>query len=604
MSEPIRLDVPPGIVKTLSDLAAGLRYVDGDKVRFVNGKPQKVGGWIKLVPDQFEGICRGVRLFQDSNRNQDHAFGTNERAYLLETADKLHNITPYRITGQLTNPFSTTSGSAIVNVAHVSHGITQIGDVVYFQNATAVGGITIDGEYQVTDIVDADNYQITHSAAAASTAGPGGGTVDYQYEIPKGLKDAALFAGYGVGRYGEETYGTPRTLSSIQLEPRIWTIDEYGMSAVACYNDSIIYTLSWPANSRMQPLANSPKCRTLVVTSERFILALGAVPLGETDVDPMVVRWPDRDDPTDWTPTLTNTANQRRLQIGKRIMGGVSLSNYMTLIWTDTALYTLRYTGSAFIYDSPTAGVESGLVGQMAFIAIDDYAYWMSAEGFRMYAGQIRPIPNEEDIRTWVLDNLTKTQIQKCTCGYIAKYREVVFTFPGRDPVDTGLFEEEPNTYVAVNIDNWTWTVGTGGRTSIEKFRTDDSSVVMFGDDRYIYHHEKDASIVDDDGAAMDSYITSGLFNVNQGRRLLNIDGYVPDNEKQIGDMTLIVLAKDNPRSPDAMTQTKTITETTELVDLRLNGRLMQFTLRSNVIGGYYEIGVPQIEVKPGGLRR
>lgn len=87
--------------------------------------------------------------------------------------------------GTLTDPFTTTSGSAVVNVHVPAHGLVGAGSgqKVGFWNQTAVGGITITNTqtlyYPITSIVDVDNFTITHTSSATSSAS-GGGTVAYE----------------------------------------------------------------------------------------------------------------------------------------------------------------------------------------------------------------------------------------------------------------------------------------------------------------------------------------------------------------------------------------------------------------------------------------
>ncbi len=78
-----------------------------------------------------------------------------------------------------TNPIATTSGSPLVTITHTAHGADST-DTVTFSGATAVGGITISGEYRLTKLT-ANTYTINHSSAATSTATGGGAAVDATY---------------------------------------------------------------------------------------------------------------------------------------------------------------------------------------------------------------------------------------------------------------------------------------------------------------------------------------------------------------------------------------------------------------------------------------
>lgn len=89
----------------------------------------------------------------------------------------------------LTNPFSTTNGSAVVTVDIGEDHNLSAGQGVEFSNATAVGGITIDGDYDVLASTGDHTFTITHSIAATATA-QGGGTVYYSDEGDKGTNKA------------------------------------------------------------------------------------------------------------------------------------------------------------------------------------------------------------------------------------------------------------------------------------------------------------------------------------------------------------------------------------------------------------------------------
>jgi len=72
------------------------------------------------------------------------------------------------------NPFSTTSGSSVVSVADNNHGLS-VGDVVLFDNSSAVGGLDLNAAFRVNSVTDANNYTIAATSTATSTVGGGGG---------------------------------------------------------------------------------------------------------------------------------------------------------------------------------------------------------------------------------------------------------------------------------------------------------------------------------------------------------------------------------------------------------------------------------------------
>jgi hypothetical protein len=81
-------------------------------------------------------------------------------------------------TGALgTNPFTTTNGSTLVTVNLPNHGFSQ-GSTFFTAGATAFNGVTIAGTFDVTAIVDANNFTIDIAplGATPSASGAGGGT--------------------------------------------------------------------------------------------------------------------------------------------------------------------------------------------------------------------------------------------------------------------------------------------------------------------------------------------------------------------------------------------------------------------------------------------
>src|ERR1700693_4235633 len=141
-TNPLPLDIPPGIVRVDSPNAAKGRYTDGDHVRFIKSRAQKWKGWIKLIADVLLGVARGATSWVGALGNQNIGVGTSWKLYVIQSGDDLVDITPIRKTDSLTNPFTTTNGSAIVLVTDPGHGATT-NDFVTFSGAMVVGGLLL-----------------------------------------------------------------------------------------------------------------------------------------------------------------------------------------------------------------------------------------------------------------------------------------------------------------------------------------------------------------------------------------------------------------------------------------------------------------------------
>jgi len=209
----------PGVYKDDSPLDAESYFTDTTGMRFVRGKIQSRYGNELASTTSLTGIARGMHTWSDASRNPFAGIGTHLRLYLMDVDGNVTDATPVIARDELTNPFTTTISLTTVSVSHASHGLVA-DQKVKFSNASAVGGITIDGSYTVTSVTDANTYVITHSAAASASAGPGGGTVDYEYFLAPGQVDGLGGLGFGTGGYGSGGFGG--SSSGYVLYPRTW----------------------------------------------------------------------------------------------------------------------------------------------------------------------------------------------------------------------------------------------------------------------------------------------------------------------------------------------------------------------------------------------
>lgn len=582
----IPLPIQAGVVLNRTEYEAQGRWIDCSHVRFVDGQPEKIGGWTQWNADgdTLTGICRAILCWQDFAFNVWHTFGTTERLWTYDQDGTRYNITPFVASGTLANPFSTTSGSATVTVADTGHGL-EVGQYVNFSGASAVGGITVDGEYQVVSVPDADSYTITHSAAASSTAGPGGGaSVSYDYELAAGDINVSTGGGWGIGLYGESTYGTERTSTTYLQFPRRWSLDQYGQYLLAMPSGGGLYQWEVDSTTRAELVANAPTSGLFMfVTSERIVVVLGA------DGDFMKMKWCDDDDNTVWTPSDANTANIRRLQEGSRLIAGGRIAQGVNIVWSDTAAYLMQFTGTNTVYSTRIIGTNCGLIGPGAFIVVDGVAFWMAPSTFHMYGGQLSQLPRWEEVKP-IFAEIDTEQRFKVHAHYNPKFREIWWEYPS-----TG--SSECDRYVMVNIDTWDWSIGPLSRTAFGyKNVIGEYTLLATDENGIIYEHE---SGVDDDGLALDWHIEMGFFDLDSGNVGLNIDGYIPDFSRHSGSIDITFTSRDLPEDPNTQeVVTKSIAEGQKIVDLRHFGRASKIKLsQTDVVGGTFGLGAQRLEV-------
>lgn len=194
-----RLTFTPGVQHDGSRYSSTGSWSDSDKVRFRSGSPEKIGGWQKAVEFQFQGVCRNLFAFSDLAGNYYLGVGTHLK-YYIERGGSMYDITPIRTTITQSNPFTTTNGSTTVLVSIPNNGATT-NDFVTFSGSSSVGGLNLNGEYRITNVLTSSNFTITAEFAATSSA-TGGGSTAAEFQINTGLDTTVYANGWGAGTWG------------------------------------------------------------------------------------------------------------------------------------------------------------------------------------------------------------------------------------------------------------------------------------------------------------------------------------------------------------------------------------------------------------------
>ncbi len=609
---PIPIAPPPGVVVTESQRVAEGRWVAPmEKTRFVKGRPQKIGGNIRLTSTAMSGAPRATMCWRDFLQNQYVACGTYRKLYAFDSSYVLNDITPYSSTGSLgNNPFATTSGSTTVTVHHVGHG-RNVGDTAIYASATTFNNVTMNGTFVVTTVVGIDDYTVTATTTANAT-GSGGGTapVTYSYEIPIGTELGAYGQGWGVGPWGLGTWGTARGGSTIFYEPRVWSLAHMGQVMLATYNGGALWAVDptqaqpWPrAVSTFGGVAmNSPSdFRAIFITPERFVVGL---------CNSMVLKVCSQGDPTTWTPGSANTAFTRTLQEGTKLVSGRVLAPFLSMVWSDAAAYVMQYTGSQFVYNTSVVGKDCGLIAPGAAVTVGGVAYWMGEHNFFMYDGRVRPMPNVLDIRDYVFSSIPNTLEYQCTAVYVPNFNEVWFFYPASSTATN------PTNYVIYHINEGCWSIGTANfyssagvtaaRASGSHFTQGDTSPIMAGTDAYLYNHDPVGDTYNANGNPLTWTLTLAPYALREGLQNMDVEGIVHDFFNQIGNISATISTYDRLTDASPMdTQTQTVPATLSgLTDYRVAGRYIAGTWTSSDLGNYMRWGKPVAFARPSATRR
>lgn len=201
-------------------------FYESEKVRFRQGTPEVIGGWSPLSSNTYLGTCRSLWNWVTLSSLNLMGVGTNLKFY-IEQGGAYYDNTPLRATTTLNGPF-TTNGTTTMTVTDASGGFS-VGDFVTFSNASTVGGVNVNNEYQIVSTPTASTYTVTLASAATAVVGGGGTSVHAAYQTPVGPAIAVPISGWGAGGWGLGAWGTG-TVSSQLI--RLWSQNNYGQDLI------------------------------------------------------------------------------------------------------------------------------------------------------------------------------------------------------------------------------------------------------------------------------------------------------------------------------------------------------------------------------------
>lgn len=612
-----KINFQPGLYNDGTSYANEGKWYSCDKIRFRSGFPEKIGGWLPFSASAFLGTCTALFNWVLLAGTNLMAVGTNLKYYLV-AGGTYNDITPIRASSTINNnPFATANTTYTVTVTDTAHG-AAVGDFVTFSGATGpVGGIsaaTLNSEYQIQTVVDANTYTITSPTVATSTTSGGGNAVVAAYQISVGLAVAVAGTGWGSGTWGRGTWGSAAANNTITNQLRVWTQDNFGQDLVFADRGGGIY--HWLASGGTGTRAVFAKDESsasdvptivsgIIVTDERHVVAYGANAIGSGTQDPLFIRWSDTESVINWTPSVTNTAGGYRLSSGSTIMAALKMKQEV-LFWTDSDVYSMQFIGGQLVYGFQFLDHNTSIAGPMAAISANNVVYWMGKDKFYMYNGRVSTL----DCPVWqyVFDDINLQQSFQFHAGTNEGFNEVIWFYcsSGSTMVDR---------YVIYNHIDSIWYYGTLARSAWLDTPLQDGPIAAGG--QYLYQHETGI----DDGStnppsAISAYIESSDFDLGDGDHFQFVKTIIPDvnftgSTASAPSVVLTMKARNQPGNtwsqtlPSTVTQTATtpVSQYTELCWIRLRGRQATFKVASSDIGVQWQLGATRVEIQPDGKR-
>jgi hypothetical protein len=176
----------------------------------------------------------------------------------------------------------------------------------------------------------------------------------------------------------------------------------------------------------------------LISQNDKHLLAFGCQPYagGATDFDPLLIRWASQDEPQYWNPTGTtpggaaSSAGFLRISRGSEIVAALS-TRQEVLVWTDTTLYTLQFTGTTDVFALQQLADNISIISPRAAATANNVTYWMGTDKFYVYSGQIQTLPTT--VREYVYKDINFGQSDQIVSGTNEGFNEVWWFYPSAE---------------------------------------------------------------------------------------------------------------------------------------------------------------------------
>ena len=603
--------VPTGVGLTnaaFEDKLFQVTRVTSSKIAIVTGTQQTSssgsGGSCSVIPYEKVGPAA-----------QSYGYGFGIGNY----GGTVSGVTTTTLNGALLADTAGTGGSGTAITLTSTSGFPTAGTI-------AVGNELIT----YTGISSNDLTGITRGANGTATAGTSNGQA---HSDGSTVTNATNFSGFG----------SAVSASSVVLEPGLWSLDNFGQVLIATIANGKTFTWNAGAATPLTTRASTTTSGfatgsnptasrvTLVSPTTRHLIHLGTeTTIGDTTTqDDMFIRFSDQEDINDYAATAINTAGDFRLQDGTKIIGAIKAKEVI-LIWTDNALYTMKFVGAPFTFGFEQVGTNCGLIGKNAVVEIDGTAFWLSNNGFFMFDGTVKSLPCT--VEDFVFNNFNTTKGQQVAAGLNNLFTEVTWYYPS----NSSDFNDK---YVVLNYGEKCWYTGTEARTSwmdatiyprpyATKYDSTDFGTFPdvvgengLGGTKY-FEHEVGTDQVNEDGSTttVSSFIKSYDIDLEQRQRnaqgrqvglklageiFLAMRRFIPDFKTLAGNAKVSLAVKRYPQQSDDTTTLSpfTINSSTDKKDTRARGRFVNVKIENDSNGEEWRFGTLRLDIQPDGRR-
>ena len=482
------------------------------------------------------------------------------------------------------------------NLSNVFGDLTRADDGTTAATSSSGAAVTFVG------LMFIDSELIQYTGKSTNTINAGvvrgvRGTTAAAHSDGADVKEANDFVGWG-----ESSSTAANTGSNI----RLYSQDNWGEDLIFNVYDGTPYywDKSLGLGSRATDLASQSGAsaaptitrRVMISGADRHVVCFGCNPLDESDQDLLMVRWSDQENPVDWTPTATNTAGSQRISSGSEIISAQKTRQEM-LIWTDTSLHAMRFTGPPFTFGFSMLANNVSIIGPNAVTTVGDKVFWMDRENFYVYTGRVQTIPCT--LLRYVFDDINLDQSFKCFAASNKMFDEVFWFYPTADST-------EIDRYVKFNFTENTWDLGSLSRTAWVDYGIHDNPRAsgLASGTNFVYIQEKGD---DNDGSPMTSYIESADFDLGDGEQFMFVSRLIPDIDITSSDaeasVNYVLKTRTYPGDSLETNSTSAIQATPEQAFLRSRSRQASLRIESSTTDITWTLGDLRLDLRPDGRR-
>jgi hypothetical protein len=648
-----KLNFTPGIVREATDYANSGGWYDSDKVRFRSGYPEKIGGWVPVTSESFNGTCRALHEWSSLEFDRYVGLGTNTKLYIL-WGNSYYDITPIRsvitplpndpaVGGGTSGPFLILNdpmdgtGTATMQVHVPGHGPANPGDFVTFSGvSTPVDGFPVsalNAEVIIFQVPDANHIVFVASGKTGTANGTGvsggGANVTATFQIPVGLDNAVIGTGWGIPPWGGITQfmtapptgwgisfppGDLSPLGSTVNQLRLWDLDNFGEDLVSNIRGGGIYYwhqaggLGSPAVDLSDPVTvagvtftpnQTPNSAVQVIVSpnDRHLIAMGCDEYSPTAIlsaDPLLVRWSSEEDAYDWEPRRDNSAGGQRLSLGSYIICGLRTRQEI-LIWTDLGLWSQKFIATPYIFGFDVVAEGLSIIGPSACINAGNVVFWMDRGIFYSYTGQVQELPCT--VKDYIFSDLNYEQAYKITAGHNHQFSEVIWFYPSAS-------SQEIDKYVVYNYVDQNWAIGSMNRSAWLDMGRANYPISTAAGQLYYQEYGDDAN-----GVPLVAYVESSDLDNGGGDHFLFMGRLIPDVKFRGGSgstsqsLGITILTRDTPGQPKVPVEQLTVSSMTKQIFVRLRARQISFRIESSELGVGWRLGTLRADLQPDGRR-